>query len=212
MAASLNTNDKSSAEIITVGEVSGKQSSDPEDTVDEEQEEEEYSNTDIMVTTPKSNANNTIKITKRSSKSAASSNPYVTTIQSASELNQQIIERKRNCILFLTASYCQKCKQMTPQLNRIARLSSEENSNVLFAHVDISSGPRGKQLGKILGVDKVPSVIVFQKGNHLKIGDEASTVVERSNLKMLEKVAKVLESGERNVNVEALLSSETVKK
>jgi len=211
MAASLNTNDNATTETKTVGKVSGKQSSDSEDT-DEEQEEEEYSNTDIMETTPKSNANTTIKITKRSSKSAASSNPYVTTIQSASELNQQIIEPKRNCILFLTASYCQKCKRMTPQLNRIARLSSEENSDVLFAHVDISSGPRGKQLGKILGVDKVPSVIVFQKGDHVKIGDEASTVVERSNLNMLEKVAKVLESGERNVNVEALLSSETVKK
>jgi len=178
-------------------------------------EEEEADNTDIIMTVPKSNnANATIKVTKRApSKTAASSNPHVTTINSASDLNHQIIEPKRNCILFLTASYCQKCKRMAPQFNRIARLSSEATPDVHFAHVDISNGPRGKQLGKVLNAEKVPSVIVFKDGVRIEgKGDEASIVIERNNLKQLEEVARVLESGERNVNVESLLSPEMVKK
>ena len=93
-------------------------------------------------------------------------------------------------------------------------MSSESASDVVFAHVDISNGARGKQLGKILGVEKVPSVIVLQNGHPVKVdGDETWTVIERSNLNRLEKVAELLESDERNMNVDALLLlEETVKK
>ena len=134
--------------------------------------------------------------------------------------------------MFLTASYCQKCKRMTPQLNRIARISSEEldpsgnNDNVIFAHVDISKGPRGKQLGKILNVKKVPSVIIFENGECIKATNDdrrqaaeeeesssPSIVIDKSNLGRLEEVAKVLSSGEkRNVNVHTLLLSSAVEK
>jgi len=172
----------------------------------------------------------TIKITNQRSHTTSSrqtsNNPYITSISSASELNQQIIESKSNCILYITASYCQKCKRMTPQLNRIARLSSEESSSekskkVLFAHVDISNGPKGKQLGKILNVNKVPSVVVFQNGEQIKTtsgsnnnGNKASSIViERHNLNQLGEVAKALEKGDVNVNVNALLRrEETIKK
>ena len=168
----------------------------------------------------------TIKITNQRrhiTSRQTSNNPYITSISSASELNQQIIESKRNCILYITASYCQKCKRMTPQLNRIARLSSEESSSekskkVLFAHVDISNGPKGKQLGKILNVDKVPSVVVFQKGERTtdsssNDGSKASSIIiERHNLNRLGEVAKALENGDLNVNVHALLRrEETIK-
>ena len=119
---------------------------------------------------------------------------------------------------------------MTPQLNRIARISSEEldpsGNNVIFAHVDISKGPRGKQLGKILNVNKVPSVIIFENGECIKATndddrgqaaeEESSTpsiVIDKSNLGRLEEVAKVLNSGEkRNVNVHTLLLSSAVEK
>lgn len=122
---------------------------------------------------------------------------------------------------------------MTPQLNRIARLSSSEESlsesssdknkekQVLFAHVDISNGPKGKQLGKILNVNKVPSVVVFQNGEQIKTtsgsnnnGNKASSIViERHNLNQLGEVAKALEKGDVNVNVNALLRrEETIKK
>ena len=173
----------------------------------------------------------TIKITnhqRHTTSRQTSNNPYITSISSASELNQQIIESKRNCILYVTASYCQKCKRMTPQLNRIARLSSEESladknkkKQVLFAHVDISNGAKGKQLGKILNVNKVPSVVVFQNGEQIKTtsgssndGSKASSIViDRHNLNRLGEVAKALEKGDVNVNVHALLRrEETVKK
>ena len=210
------------------------------DVINDEREEdaavvdEESSNNDdsIIETTPKSTTTNAtnITVTKRSSKQKASSNPYISTISSASDLNRQIIEPKRNCIMFLTASYCQKCKRMTPQLNRIARISSEESdpsgkNNVIFAHVDISKGPRGKQLGKILNVNKVPSVIIFENGECIKATNDdrgqaedeesssPSIVIDKSNLDRLEEVAKVLSSGEkRNVNVHTLLLSSAVEK
>ena len=151
-----------------------------------------------------------LEIYKRTSK--ATDNPYITSINSASEMNEQIMEPKRNCILFITASYCQKCKRMLPQINRMARISSESTSDVLFAHADIS-GPRGKQLGKVLNADKVPSVIVFRKGEHVKAKwDEGSIVVEKNNLKRLEHVAKALETGERNVDLYDILSSESLVK
>ena len=115
---------------------------------------------------------------------------------------------------------------MTPQLNRIARLSSEESSSnknkeeqVLFAHVDISNGPKGKQLGKILNVDKVPSVVVFQNGERTtdssnNDGSKASSIViERHNLNRLGEVAKALENGDTNVHAFlTILSTETIKK
>ncbi|KAL7530032.1 hypothetical protein ACHAXR_005986 [Thalassiosira sp. AJA248-18] len=215
LADSLNNKEKASSsdDANKVEEESTKQKSLLNESSNNAHAVDYSNNTDIMITTPKSTANNTIKITKRPSKPTTSSNPYVTTIQSASELNQKVIESKRNCILFLTASYCQKCKRMSPQFNRIARKTTESTSDVLFAHVDISNGPRGKQLGKVLKAEKVPSVIVFQKGDTVQVeGDEASTVIERNNLNRLEKVATMLGSGERIVNINALLSSETVKK
>jgi len=183
-----------------------------------------HANTEILLTTPKkSTANTTIKVTKRRrpSKSTMSLNPHITTIHSASELNREIVEPERDCILILTASYCVKCKQMTPQLNRIARRISLESSSpspsrITFAHADISDGPRGKQVGKVLGVEKVPSVVVFQNGKRVTLeveeGEASSfVVVERSNLNMLEDVARALESGER-VNVNALKQLKMVDK
>ncbi len=164
-----------------------------------------------------------IKVTKSSTKMAATSNnPYVTTINSASELNQDIVEAQRNCILFLTASYCQKCKRLTPQFQRMARKSSSHsssnnssspnNDNVLFAHVDISAGPKGKQLGKLLNVEKVPSVIVFQNGNQVRIDgeEEPSIVVERGNMNRLEEVADALDKGESQLKLKDLLSVQEV--
>ena len=71
--------------------------------------------------------------------------------------------------------------------------SNNNNNNVLFAHVDISAGPKGKQLGKLLNVEKVPSVLIFQNGKQVEMdggeeGEESSIVVERGNLNRLEKV------------------------
>ncbi|KAL9185865.1 hypothetical protein ACHAXT_003642 [Thalassiosira profunda] len=173
----------------------------------DEEASNKYNMTQLM-TTPKSKANATITITKK----RTSSNPYVTTIRSASELNSNIVEPKHHCILFVTAAYCQKCKRMTPQFNRIARISSESHPGVVFAHLDITNGPRGKQLGTILKADKVPSVILFRSGDLVDMnGDGAPLVVERSNMKQLEKVAEVLDGDQSAANLKALLAVEAVR-
>ena len=84
-------------------------------------------------------------------------------------------------------------------------------------------GPRGKQLGKILNVNKVPSVIIFENGECIKATNDdrgqaaeeesssPSIVIDKSNLGRLEEVAKVLNNGERNVNVHTLLLSSPVE-
>jgi len=166
----------------------------------------------MMETTVNATSTRQIKVTTNKS----TTNPYVTTIHSASELNQNIVEARRNCILFLTASYCQKCKRLTPHIQRMARKSSESSTNssktkdnaVVFAHIDISAGPRGKQLGRLLYVEKVPSVIIFRNGKQLDIdgGGKSSIVVERGNLNRLEKIADALERGECDLKLNDLLA------
>ena len=160
-----------------------------------------------------------IKVT-RSAKKAVSNNPYVTNIHSASELNQKIVAARRNCVLFLTASYCQKCKRLTPQFQRLARKKSSEvstsstggsNNGVLFAHVDISAGPKGKQLGKLLNVEKVPSIILFRDGKQVGVergSGEASIVIERGSMNRLEQVVDSLERGDTDLKLKDLMSPE----
>ena len=170
----------------------------------------------MMEKTANATSTRQIKVTKSIAKNKnISSNPYLTAINSASELNRNIVEARRNCILYLTASYCQKCKRLTPQLQRMARkISSSSNSTstedaVLFAHVDISVRPKGKQLGKLLNVDKVPSVILFQNGERVELdGGDSSSVIERSSLVRLEEVADALENGESHVKLRDLLAIE----
>jgi len=186
-----------------------------DDAYEEESPTSELTSSESMMeTTVNATSTRQIKVTKSSSKKV-SSNPYVTTISSASELNQNIVEARRNCILFLTASYCQKCKRLTPQFQRMARKSSDSDSSansssandVLFAHVDISAGPKGKQLGKLLNVEKVPSVIIFQNGNQVELdGEESSIVVERGNLNRLDEVVDALDKGESHLKLKDLLS------
>ena len=179
--------------------------------------------TNIIETTPKSTSSansTTIKVTKRPSNRQKPTSPHVTQIHSVSELNTQIIESKRSCILFLTASYCQKCHRMTPQFNRLARKSFEgsptmegSNTNVLFAHADIST-TRGKQLGKLFSTAKVPSVIIIQNGEIVQTDEDeeaSAIVVERGNMNRIEDVASMLGSGKRIVNVIDLLKAETAK-
>jgi len=186
-----------------------------DDTYEEESPTSELTSSESMMeTTVNATSTRQIKVTKSSSKKV-SSNPYVTTISSASELNQNIVEARRNCILFLTASYCQKCKRLTPQFQRMARKSSDSDpsansssaNDVLFAHVDISAGPKGKQLGKLLNVEKVPSVIIFQNGNQVELdGEESSIVVERGNLNRLDEVVDALDKGASHLKLKDLLS------
>jgi len=186
-----------------------------DDAYEEESPTSELTSSESMMeTTVNATSTRQIKVTKSSSKKV-SSNPYVTTISSASELNQNIVEARRNCILFITASYCQKCKRLTPQFQRMARKSSDSDpsansssaNDVLFAHVDISAGPKGKQLGKLLNVEKVPSVIIFQNGNQVELdGEESSIVVERGNLNRLDEVVDALDKGESHLKLKDLLS------
>ena len=144
---------------------------------------------DLEHSTGKGTEANTDKASTPTNKASSmiQTNPHVISIRSLSELNEKVIEPNRLCILFLTASYCQKCKQLSPKFNRVARLSTKSNSNVMFAHCDIS-GVRGKQIGSFLDVAKVPSVVVFKSD-----GDRTSSIVlDRTNIKNIENVVEAL--------------------
>ncbi|KAL7525527.1 hypothetical protein ACHAWF_001401, partial [Thalassiosira exigua] len=106
---------------------------------------------------------------------------HIAAIGSASELHTKIVVPKRDCILFVTASHCRKCHRMTPHFRRTARRSSD-SADVTFAHADVSSRPHGKQLGKVLKAEKVPSVALFRKGELIELGGEgeaSSMAVDR---------------------------------
>ena len=56
-------------------------------------------------------------------------------------------------------------------------------------------------------MEKVPSVIVFQNGNQVRIdGEESSIVVERGNMNRLEEVADALDKEESQLKLKDLLS------
>jgi len=94
----------------------------------------------------------------------------------------------------------------------MARLASESAPSVMFAHLDISSSAREKQLGSVLGVDKVPSIVIFRDGQPVKGGNgESSKVIEKRVMKELEDAAKSLEIGEAK-NLDVLLKMTSVKK
>ena len=149
--------------------------------------------------------------------------PHVTSIESVADLERLIVGPRRRCILFVTAGFCQKCHRLRPQFNRIARVHAENSSSkgkngVMFAQVDTSSGPQGKQLAKVLNAERIPSVIVFRDGQQIygKAGAESpgsgSIVVERRSLEQLPEVVRALNLPISKIDVEALLSRETFRK
>jgi thiol-disulfide isomerase/thioredoxin len=101
------------------------------------------------------------------SEESFTANPFVKEITNIEDLQRDIVSSQRDCVLFLSASYCRTCRTIQPAFTRLARTTLEETANdfdqLLFAKAD-TSGPTGKELGRALTVASVPTFLLFRKG------------------------------------------------
>lgn len=112
------------------------------------------------------------------------SHPFVMNINDVKGL-QQIVQDELTCVLFLSAPFCRTCRYLNPSFQRMARQHSEQqqsapkntnnndttNTNIVNSTSDSlvfvkaqASGGSGKELGRALGIDSVPSFVLFRKG------------------------------------------------
>ena len=120
----------------------------------------------------------------------AQDNPYVLKIAGVHGMRTEVIDKELTSIMFLSARFCKTCKSIDPLYTRMARLSSEKNSDVVFVKAE-ASGPFGKELGRRLEVDAVPAFILFRNG--IRYGTPLS--VSKFPSKKIETAVELLESG-----------------
>ena len=138
-------------------------------TLDDMEEEEED---DMVVSTAKLQSNIQIAASTATEEAestgsryrASSSSPYIVQVYGEEGLEKEIVEPELDCILFMAAPFCRTCQKLRAPYARLARLNFEdENSDIVFAKADIV-GKFGKALGKSLGVNTVPTFMLFRKG------------------------------------------------
>ncbi|CAB9520557.1 expressed unknown protein [Seminavis robusta] len=127
-------------------------------------------------------------------------NPYVQKIVGSQGLYETVVKEKRDCVLFLSATFCRTCKTLNPRFTSLARRSMEEDNvysinddnfdGILFAKAD-TGGKVGKELGRLLNVKAVPAFLCFRGGR--RFGPTLS--ISRIPSKKLEAAIEMLESG-----------------
>lgn len=97
------------------------------------------------------------------------SSPHVLLVDSVYALQEKIVNSETTCLLFLSAPFCRTCRYLKPLYQRMARETSEKMAadgktmNFVFARAE-ATGQMSKNLGKALGVDSVPSFLLFKNG------------------------------------------------
>jgi hypothetical protein len=117
-----------------------------------------------MISAPPLRGGRTEEETMQPSETPEGSNPYILNVVGVQGLQKHVIESERDCLLFLSAPFCRTCRYLQPQYQRMARMGTEEwDGAVTFAKAD-AGGAIGKELGRALKVDAVPSFLLFRKG------------------------------------------------
>ena len=88
-------------------------------------------------------------------------NPYVTQIMGVDGLAQKVISQQKDCVIFVAMRSCRTCKGINPIFTKLAR--ERGGDNLMFAKAD-ATGASGKALGRQLGVEAVPSFVLFRNG------------------------------------------------
>lgn len=88
-------------------------------------------------------------------------NPYVTQIMGVDGLAQKVISQQKDCVIFVAMRSCRTCKGINPTFSKLAR--ERGGDNLMFAKAD-ATGASGKALGRQLGVESVPSFVLFRNG------------------------------------------------
>ena len=112
-------------------------------------------------------------------------NPHVMQLVGVKGVQQEIMNPQRDGLLFLSAPFCRTCRYLTPQYQRLARRETEKTTmmmttttqatsettsdtsnltrEIFFAKAD-ATGKVGKELGRRLNIDAVPTFILFKNG------------------------------------------------
>jgi len=99
---------------------------------------------------------------------AIQNNPYVLNIMDVDGLQSEIVNTKKNCIMFMSARFCKTCKTINPAYTRMARVSQENGSASNFSFVKAeTSGASGKELAAHMSVRAVPSFVFVREGKIL---------------------------------------------
>jgi len=119
------------------------------------------------------------------------SNPFVMDISDVAGLQEKILTNdEKDCIVFMSAPWCRTCRKLSPAYTRMARETANNNENVVFAKAN-TAGTKGKQLGKALEVDAVPTFLLFRGGK--RFGNPLS--LSRLPSKKLDLAMEFLTSG-----------------
>ncbi|GAX16655.1 hypothetical protein FisN_23Lh215 [Fistulifera solaris] len=90
-------------------------------------------------------------------------NPHnILQFQGVRGLQDYIVDGELTGCVFLSAPFCRTCRYLRPQYQRLSRLQKGKR-DIVFCQAD-ATGEIGKELGRYLGVDAVPSFILFRKG------------------------------------------------
>ena len=104
------------------------------------------------------------RISTRARAQPSSTSPYIKTVYGPEGLEEDVVKPELDCILFMSAPFCRTCRKLQAPYARLARLNHEDsNSQVIFAKAEVV-GSFGKALGKSLGVNAVPTFVLFRKG------------------------------------------------
>jgi thiol-disulfide isomerase/thioredoxin len=117
-------------------------------------------------------------------------NPFVHNVVGIQGMQTEIIDEELDCIMFLSAKFCKTCKQINPIYTRMARLAKDASPNIAFVKTE-ASGKWGKELGRELEVDAVPSFVLFRNGE--RYGTPLS--VSRLPSRKIDRALELLESG-----------------
>lgn len=117
-------------------------------------------------------------------------NPHkILQFQGVRGLQDYIVDAELSGCVFLSAPFCRTCRYLRPQYQRLSRLQKGKR-DIVFCQAD-ATGEIGKELGRYLGVDAVPSFILFRKGE--VYGFPLS--VTRFPSPVLDRALQLLESG-----------------
>ena len=117
-------------------------------------------------------------------------NPHnILQFQGVRGLKDYIVDAELNGCVFLSAPFCRTCRYLRPQYQRLSRMQKGKR-DVVFCQAD-ATGEIGKELGRYLGVEAVPSFILFRKGE--VYGFPLS--VTRFPSPLLDRALQLLESG-----------------
>ena len=122
---------------------------------------------------------------------AIQKNPFVLNIMDIDGFESEIVDSRKNCIIFMSARFCKTCKTINPAYTRMARINKEKGSESDLSFVKAeTSGASGKQLAKHVSVRAVPSFLFVRDGKVL-----GQTYVAKLPSKKIDQALQLLDSG-----------------